>query len=86
VHRTLPWDTVPKRVDAAMRDIIAFIASLAGAAILSALAVLIRPESIFWKFLLWGGIAIFIACACVVLLDYFRPNGSKLLICGIGAG
>jgi len=69
-----------------MREIVFFIASLAGAAILTALAVLIRPESPLWKFLLWGGISIFIACACIVLIDYYRPNGPKIFLCGIGIG
>jgi len=69
-----------------MRDIILFIASLAGAAILTALAVLVRPESPLWKALLWGGIAVLIACACVVAIDYFRPGGKAVFLIGMGGG
>ncbi|MGH6835418.1 MAG: hypothetical protein ACREC9_07685 [Methylocella sp.] len=69
-----------------MRDIVLLIASLAGAAILTALAVLIRPESPLWKFVLWGGIGVFIACACVFLIDYNKPNEPKALLGGIGLG
>ena len=69
-----------------MREIALFIASLAGAAIMTALAVLIRPESPFWKLVLWGGIAIFIACAFVVVIDYFRPGGQIFLLAGIALG
>ncbi|MGQ0444243.1 MAG: hypothetical protein ACT4O2_03715 [Beijerinckiaceae bacterium] len=69
-----------------MRDFLLFIASLAGAAILTALAIMIRPESPFWKFVLWGGIGIFVACACVLLIDYTRPNEPKALLGGIGVG
>lgn len=69
-----------------MRDLVLFIASLAGATTLTALAILIRPESPFWKVLLWSGIAIFISCACIIIIDYVRPNASRVLLFGIGAG
>jgi hypothetical protein len=69
-----------------MREIGFFIASLAGAAILTALAVLLRPESPFWKFLLWGGIAVFVSCACVLVLDYCRPGAKVILLIGLGVG
>ncbi|MGH6835258.1 MAG: hypothetical protein ACREC9_06850 [Methylocella sp.] len=69
-----------------MRDFVLFIASLAGAAILTALAIMIRPESPLWKFVLWGGIGIFIACACVLLIDYNRANEPKVLLGGLGIG
>jgi hypothetical protein len=46
---------------------------MAGAAILTALAVLLRPEAPIWKGLLWGGVGVFTACACVVALAFLRP-------------
>jgi hypothetical protein len=69
-----------------MREIALFIGSLAGAAVLTALAVLIRPESPFWKGLLWGGIAVFVACACIVLFDYLKPGGKIEFSIGAGIG
>jgi hypothetical protein len=69
-----------------MRDVIFFIASLAGATILTALAIILRPESPYWKFLLWGGISVFVACACVLALHHFRPDGKPLFLTGVGSG
>lgn len=69
-----------------MRELFYFIASLAGASILTALAILLRPGSPIWKAILWGGIGVFIACACLILIDYFRPNSSRILLCGSGIG
>jgi hypothetical protein len=69
-----------------MRDIVLFIASLAGAAVLTALAVLIRPEAALWKALLWGGIAVFVACACVLVLDYFGPSSRPTFWIGMAIG
>lgn len=63
-----------------MREFLFFIASLAGAVILTALAVLLRPELSFWKFLLWGGVGIFIACALILVFDYYRPGSAKVLL------
>src|SRR6516162_6041349 len=54
------------------RDVLFFIASLACAAILAALGVLIPPNSLFWKWVLWGGVVIFILCAIALLLDIRR--------------
>lgn len=68
-----------------MREIILFVASLAAAAVLTALAV-IRPESPLWKPLLWGGIAIFAACACIWLFDYLRPGAWPPFLFGAGIG
>ena len=53
---------------------------------MTALAVLIKPESAVWKWVLWVGVAVFISCAVVFALDYFRPSGRKTFILGIGAG
>lgn len=53
---------------------------------MTALAVIVRPESPFWKGLLWAGIAIFIACSIVLFMDYFRPNGTRLSLFGVGLG
>ena len=69
-----------------MRDIVLLIASLAGAAVLTALAILIRPESPLWKALLWGGIAVFVACACVLLFDYFKPDSRPIFLIGAATG
>jgi hypothetical protein len=69
-----------------VRENVMFIASLAGAAILTALAVLVRPESPLWKALLWSGIAIFLACACIILFDYFKPGSKPILLVGAGLG
>ena len=69
-----------------MREIILFAASLAGAAVLTALAVLLRPESPFWKYLLCGGIGIFTACACVLLFDYYKPGSLRVLLGLMGIG
>jgi hypothetical protein len=69
-----------------MREVANFIGSLAGAAILSALAILVRPEAPLWKFLLWGGIGIFVACASVIIIDYFKPQGKAVLLAGLALG
>jgi hypothetical protein len=69
-----------------MRETAYFIGSLAGAAIMTALALLIRPEAPLWKIVLWGGIGVFTACACVVVLDYIRPNGSPYFLAGTALG
>jgi len=42
-----------------MRELAYFIGSLAGAAIMTALAILVRPEPPLWKAVLWGGIGTF---------------------------
>jgi hypothetical protein len=69
-----------------MREILLAIASLAGAAVLTALVVLIHPESPLWKWMLWLGIAIFVACAAILFFDYYRPGGSTLLQLGCALG
>ena len=55
-----------------MREIVSFVASLAGAAILTALAVLNPEASLFWKNVLRGGIAILAICALVLFIDIIR--------------
>lgn len=69
-----------------MRDIVLAIASLAGAAVLTALAIFLRPDSPFWKWILWGGIAIFVACAVVLFIDYFKPGKDPRVLTGLGFG
>jgi len=69
-----------------MREIVFFIASLAGAAIMTALAILIHPDSPFWRWFLWGGIAVFAACAIVLLLDWIWPGGKIIVLVGIATG
>lgn len=68
-----------------MRDIVLLLASLAGAAVLTALAILYQPES-FWRFVFWAGIAVFLACTVVLIGDYLRPDGKRFYLLGIGAG
>jgi hypothetical protein len=69
-----------------MREILFCIVSLAGAAVMTALAVTLRPESPLWKWILWGGIGVFVACAVVLLIDIVRPNGRPVLLFGVGTG
>ena len=69
-----------------MRELAFFVGSLAGAIIMSALAVLIRPELPFWKVVLWGGIGVFTACTCVLVIDYIRPHGNSYLLAGMAVG
>jgi hypothetical protein len=52
----------------------------------TALAILIRPESPLWKALLWGGIAVFVARACVLLFDYFKPDSRPIFLIGAATG
>ena len=51
-----------------MRELMLFIASLAAAIVLAALAVLIRPEALLWNAFLWVGTAVFLV-ACGFLLS-----------------
>lgn len=69
-----------------MREIVFFVASLAGAVILTALAVVIQPNSPIWRWMLCGGIAVFAACAIVLLVDMARPGGRVILLLGLGTG
>jgi hypothetical protein len=62
-----------------MREIIFFIASIAGAAVLTALAIVLAPTSPIWKWVLWGGAAVFLGCAGVLAVDYFKPENQSLL-------
>ena len=55
-----------------MREAIYFVASVAGAAVLTALAVLVSPQSLFWQAVLYRGIAILILCAATLLIDIVR--------------
>jgi len=69
-----------------VREVAYFVGSLAGAAIMTALAILLRPESPIWKVILWGGIGVFAACACVVALGYVRPGGNPYFLAGAALG
>lgn len=68
-----------------MREVVYFIASLAGAAILTALAVLVQNLPV-WQWVLWGGISAFSACAIVLLVDLIKPGGPVFLLIGMGVG
>src|SRR5580704_4112462 len=69
-----------------MREMAYFVGSLAGAAIMTALALFVRPEAPIWKVVLWGGMGVFAACACVIALDYLRPNGNVYFLTGTAIG
>jgi hypothetical protein len=56
-----------------MREILWFFASLAGAAILTALAAIMPPQSPVWRGILYGGICILLTCAILIFLDMRRP-------------
>jgi hypothetical protein len=69
-----------------MRELAYFIASVAAAAVMTALALILRPESPLSKVLLWGGIGLFTACAYVVALDYLKPDGNRYFLIGSALG
>lgn len=56
-----------------MREVLWFVASLAGAAILTALAILVSPKSPIWRTILWGAAYILLVCAVLIFLDMRRP-------------
>ena len=56
-----------------MRDLFYFIGSLAGAAVLTALAIVVPPESLIWRVVLYVGIAVFVTAAIGILIDMFAP-------------
>lgn len=75
-----------------MREVLWFIASLAGAAILAALTVILSPQSPFWRAILHGGIWILMTCAVLIFLDMRQPLKERarvipligMVICGLG--
>jgi hypothetical protein len=69
-----------------MQELLLFCASLAGTVIMSALAVIVRPDSPFWRVILWGAIGVFSACALLILLDYLRPGQGRVQLIGLGIG
>jgi hypothetical protein len=56
-----------------MRETLWFFASLAGAAVLTALAVILSPQSPVWRDLLFGGGYLLLACAVLIFLDMQQP-------------
>ncbi len=52
-----------------MREFIYFLGSLAGAAVLTALAVLVEPKSTIWSVIFWIGTIVFVMCAIALLID-----------------
>lgn len=69
-----------------MRELLYALAALAGAAILTAMAVIIPPSSPLWKWVLWGGIGVLAACFVVLLVDYLKPGGGVYYLGGMGVG
>jgi hypothetical protein len=55
-----------------MREILFFIASIAGAGVLAALQVILAPNSPFWRWVLWIGVCILVLCAFGLLIDIIR--------------
>ncbi len=69
-----------------MREIVVFIASLSATVVMTAVAVVLKPESPVWKWLLGAGIAALFACSVVLLVDLLKPGSDRLLLTGIGVG
>lgn len=67
-----------------MREILFFIASIAGAAVLTALGIVLAPTSPVWRWVLWGGASVFIGCASILAIDYFKPDGQWPLKSALG--
>ena len=65
-----------------MRELMLFIASLAAAIVLAALAVLIRPEALLWNAFLWVGTAVFLVACGFLLSDYWR-SGLQMMITNV---
>jgi MFS family permease len=66
-----------------VREIVLFIGSLAGAAVLTSLAVLVKPESPLWTWILWIGAAVFLVCAILLLFDIVRGLPRKKIVSAI---
>jgi hypothetical protein len=62
---------------AGMREVIFFVASLAGAALLTALAVIVAPTSPFWQWVLWSSAGILVLCAIALFVDIIRRVSAK---------
>jgi hypothetical protein len=69
-----------------MWGMVSFVASFAAAGALTAAAVIVSPESQFWRWLLWGSSGVLTACAAVSLLHLFKPDGDWRYLVGIGVG
>jgi hypothetical protein len=75
-----------------MRETLWFVASLAGAAILTALAVIVSPQSPLWRDVLIGGAYILLVCAVLIFFDMRQPLKERpkmmpligMVICGVG--
>jgi hypothetical protein len=62
---------------AGMREILFFVASLAGAALLTALAVIVAPTSPFWQWVLWTSTGTLVLCAIALFVDIIRRVPTK---------
>lgn len=61
-----------------MREILFLAASLAGGALFTALAIIIKPESIFWYYLLWGSAGILFLVVFVLTGDLLLRRSVKV--------
>jgi hypothetical protein len=69
-----------------MREFLSLVASLTGAAAMTALAIIIHPESPFWKWVLWIAIGAFVASTFALLVDLIWPGGRFRFLIGMGIG
>jgi hypothetical protein len=75
-----------------MRETLWFVASLAGAAILTALAVIVSPQSPLWRDVLVGGAYVLLVCAVLIFFDMRQPLRERpkmipligMVVCGLG--
>ena len=75
-----------------MRETLWFVASLAGAAIFTALAVIVSPQSPLWRDILVGGAYVLLVCAVLIFFDMRQPLRERpkmipiigMVICGLG--
>jgi hypothetical protein len=63
-----------------MREFLYFVASLAGAAMLTALGILYGPQSGIWGYVLYVSAAILAVCALILLADLIRRGTARKLI------
>jgi predicted lysophospholipase L1 biosynthesis ABC-type transport system permease subunit len=77
VSRPDPGPYIPEAKDTGMREFLYFVASLAGAAMLTALAVLFAPESRLWAAVFYVSAVILALCAIALLIDIIRRGAPE---------